>query len=421
MTLLHRPKNVSAKAIFVIVAGLVLLNLILVVAFVNYSKKEERLADSDEVITQLADTLYLFESTPEKDWQKIAKVSRTEKLAVDLSDSPLWPLTVTDFHLDRMSETLRRIPDDLAVSLQLSTGQWLNVKYTPTSSVNVMQVVIITITIVIALVLLFSAWTLLRFTVPLKKFKRAAEKLGVELTAEPMIEYGPAIVRETAYAMNQMQKRIMNLLHDRNLMLAAISHDLRTPITRLKLRTQFLEDPTQYREMIEDLDEMEVMIDQILTYTKDASNTETMVDLDLVALVLSLCDEKCEQGFEVECQTTVPRQSFKANALALKRALGNLLNNAVKYARNVCVTMTREEQRFIIIIEDDGPGIPEDLLQKVFTPFYRVDTARNSSTGGSGLGLAIAQDVIRAHHGTIQLKNRPGGGLLVKVIFQLSK
>ncbi len=413
------PGTIPGKAIFIIFAGLVILNFILILIFLNHSKKEERLADSDEVITQLADTLYLFETTPEKDWPKIAKVSRTEKLDVGLTDAPRWSLQITDHNLEKMGDTLKQIPDHLAVSLRLDNGEWLNIKYTPLSNANLMQIFIVTLTLVVALALLFSAWTLLRFTGPLKQFKVAAEKLGIELTAKPMIEYGPAIVRDTAHAMNQMQQRIMNLLQDRNLMLAAISHDLRTPITRMKLRSQFLEDKQQYQEMVEDLDEMEAMIDQILTYTKDASNVDDRINLDLVALILSICDEKCEQGKNVECQTQIPRIRFKANALGIKRAITNLVNNAVKYAENVFVNITSDEGCAIIMIEDDGPGIPEAQLLKVFTPFYRVDTARSSRTGGSGLGLAIAQDVICAHGGSIQLKNRSQGGLQVKVTFRL--
>lgn len=411
--------TVPGKVVFFIFAGLVILNFVLILVFLNYSKKEERLADSDEVITQLADTLSLFETTPEKDWSKIAKVSRTEKLDVGLTDEPRWSLQIMDHNLEQMGDILKQIPDHLAVSLKLDNGEWLNIRYTPLLHANLIQIFIVTLTLVVALALLFSAWTLLRFTGPLKQFKVAAEKLGVELTAKPMIEYGPAIVRQTANAMNQMQHRIMNLLQDRNLMLAAISHDLRTPITRLKLRTQFLEDKQQYQDMIEDLDEMEAMIDQILTYTKDASNLDDRIDLDLVALILSICDEKCEQGQDVECQTSVPRIHFKANVLAIKRAITNLVNNAVKYANNVVVSINADKNLAQIIIEDDGPGIPEAQLTKVFTPFYRVDSARSSSTGGSGLGLAIAQDVICAHGGSIQLTNRSQGGLQVKVTFQL--
>ena len=412
-------RTVPGNVIFAIFAGLVVLNFIVILAFLSHSKKEERLADSDEVITQLADTLYLFETTPEKDWPKIAKVSRTEKLDVLLTEAPSWSLQITDHNLEQMGDILKQIPDHLAVSLRLDNGEWLNIKYTPLSNANLMQIFIVTLTLVVAAALLFSAWTLLRFTGPLKQFKQAAEKLGMELTAKPMIEYGPAIVKDTAYAMNQMQQRIVNLLQDRNLMLAAISHDLRTPITRMKLRAQFLEDKQQYCEMVEDLDEMDAMIDQILTYTKDASHRDDRIDLDLVALVLSICDEKYEQGKGVDCHTAVPRVPFKANPLAIKRAINNLINNAVKYADHVWVNITSDDNKVAIIIEDDGPGIPEDQLAKVFTPFYRVDLARNASTGGSGLGLAIAQDVIRAHGGSIQLANRPQGGLQVKVNFSL--
>ena len=408
-------RRVSGKFIFVAFLALVIINIVVLVAYTTYSSKEERLAGSDELITKLANTLYLLDNSPEKDWPTIARVSQTSELAVSISPAPLWSLQIIERGIDHLSDVLAKIPDDLAVSIRLDDDSWLNIQFTPVSDARVLQITIISLGVVVALALLFSAWTLVRFTVPLREFKRAADKLGVELRVQPMIEYGPAVVRETADAMNQMQQRILKLLQDRNRMLAAISHDLRTPITRLKLRSQFIQDKEHYQDMSDDLDEMEQMIDQILTYTREASNVGQLVDLELVALLLSICDEKCEQGFSVECHTNVPRVKLKGNALALKRAFTNLVNNAVKYAKHVVVTINQQGDDIIITLEDDGPGIPDDHMAKVFSPFYRIDSSRNSKTGGAGLGLAIAQDVICAHHGSIQLKNRPEGGLLVQV------
>lgn len=411
------PYSVSGKVVFCLLIVLVSLNLIALIAYTAFSRSEEHMANTDEVTNSLISALYLFDKSPEIEWPKIADVAQTNELRVQLANTAMYHPTIDSDALVELKNMISGEAEKNQFSIRLNDHQWLNVRYTPHSNARLWQVFILTLSMVVTISLLFSAWSLFRFTIPLKKFKHAAEQLGVQLRAEPVIEYGPSIVRETAFAMNQMQKRISSLIEDRNLMLAAISHDLRTPITRMKLRAQFITDPDQYQETLQDLDEMEAMIKQILIYTKDTMQQNNLKTIDLVALLLAICDEKCEQGFDVDCYTDLRRAPFEGNPLGLKRAFDNLLNNATKYAKQVLVTIKKIEQCWKIVIEDDGPGIPEEHLEKVFTAFYRVDSARSSSTGGTGLGLAIAQDVIRAHQGVIQLANREQGGLRVMISF----
>lgn len=412
---LRLPRNISSMALFTLFTALIISNFVVLVAYTVYSQHETQLADADEVIIHLANTLHLLEISSESEWVRIAKVSETENLSIVLTEKALFPVRVEEYSLKQIHNVLKGAPEKFSMSILLPNKQWLNIKFQPNVNAYLVPLLILFLAFVVAVALLFSAWSLVRFTKPLKNFKRAAEQLGVELRADPVVEYGPAIVRETAYAMNQMQKRIRTLLDDRNYMLAAISHDLRTPITRLKLRAHFVNDPEQHQEIISDLTEMELMIDQILAYTKDARSEEPFIDLDLAALILSLCDEKCEQGFEVNCTLPVSRLPYKGRALSLKRAFTNLLNNAVKYAKHVEVIVEITAQQIRILIDDDGPGIPETHLTKVFTPFYRLDSSRSSKTGGTGLGLAIVQDIINAHQGSIQLQNRQPVGFRVVV------
>jgi signal transduction histidine kinase len=411
------PRSVSGKVIFCILLSLVICNLVAVILYTQISRSEEHIANTDEVMNLLLGALYLFDKSPETEWLHIAKITQTPELRIQLTEKASYPRIVEHDTVAYLRDLVDKAIKETRFSIRLKKGHWLNVKYTPHSDKELLPLFILASSTVVTLSLLFSAWTLFRFTKPLQKFKRAAEQLGVELRAEPVIEYGPSIVRDTAFAMNQMQKRISSLLEDRNLMLAAISHDLRTPITRMKLRAQFISDPDHYEETLHDLDEMETMITQILMYTKDARHNEAKKNIDLVALLLSICDERCEQGYDVECHTDLKRATFKGDPMALKRTFNNLLNNATKYAKHVSVRIQQKEKHWMIVIEDDGPGIPEEHLGKVFAAFYRIDSARSSSTGGSGLGLAIAQDVIRAHAGSIQLENRKEGGLRVVVIF----
>ena len=412
--------RVPGIAIFVLIATLVIANLIALLFYTNYTKYEQGLAGTDEVISQLFNTLYLMNQEPRFKWDKILQISETPEVKMSISHFPLYKHIIHASSMKDLHHQLHYATDRFQVSLQLTTNDFLNVNYHSKSTVELMQIFIITLASVVAFALLFSAWTLLRFTRPLREFKKAAEQLGVSLGSNPVIEYGPAIVKETAYAMDQMQQRIQKLLKDKNLMLAAISHDLRSPITRLKLRTQFITDQDQAAEWSNDLDEMEAMIDQILIYTKDVAKTEEFTDIDLISLIFAISDEYAEQGYIINCHSQILRQPFRGRRLALKRAFNNIIANATKYAKETSIHIDYCGNHLHIIIRDDGPGIPETLLKKVFTAFYRVDNARTANKGGTGLGLAITQDIIFAHKGTIELKNLSPHGLEVSVKLPLS-
>ncbi|MBB70820.1 MAG: hypothetical protein CMF50_00275 [Legionellales bacterium] len=416
---LKQHLTISPRFIFIAFSGLIIFNLIFVTSYIVYSRHIAIKADREEMITQIVNTVYLTEISPAHEWARIAAVSKTRDMQVTTSKHAHYP---TQFSRDKLWQVDELIVDDVkpvSFSVELGKDAWMNFEIDPHIH-RYIPLIIIALEVFVGLALLFAAWTVERFAGPLERFKKIAEDLGVKLHTQPVVEYGPAIVRETADAMNQMQQRIVDLLKDRNLTLAAISHDLRTPLTRMKLRTQIVfQDQEQCQETMQDLDDMEQMIDQILVYSRDAAQQEDMVNLDLAALILSLCDERCEEGASVTCACPYNRLPFMGRPLSLKRALNNFILNAVKYADNVWVTVMSQGKEIIITIDDDGPGIPEEHLDKVFTPFYRVDTARSSTTGGTGLGLAIAQDVVHGHHGTVELANRPEGGLRVKVTFEV--
>lgn len=414
------PEGMSGKLVLLVFIGLIVLNLILTLSYTAYSRYDHRLAFREEITSQIVNIMHLMEVSSTHERQRIASISSGTALKVSTSTTPVWK---NQAHNDSMWElntelTKSDVEDYFRVSIQLADGSWVNFRFEPKSQKLGFQFTILIFETIMAIWLLFFVWYVERFTKPLRQFKRAAEQLGIELKPLPIVEYGPPIVRETADAMNQMQKRITDLIADRTRMLAAISHDLRTPITRMKLRAQFLEDKEVSRDQIQDLDEMETMISQILAYAKDAANVEAATTLDLSALIVALCDEKSEQGYDVTCEAEISRALMPGRPLALKRALNNLLNNAVKYAKHIKVSIRRVDKHYEIIIDDDGPGIPPSELEKVFTPFYRIDSSRNSKTGGSGLGLAIVQDIVRAHRGSIQLSNLEPTGLRVRVLFE---
>jgi signal transduction histidine kinase len=211
-----------------------------------------------------------------------------------------------------------------------------------------------------------------------------------------------------------MQGRVARFVQDRTQMLAAISHDLKTPITRLRLRAEFIEDDEQRDKMLADLDEMEAMIASTLAFARDDATSEPRLRLDLAAMVQGMVEDMEDLG--ADCAYSGPQTLvIQARPAALKRALSNLLDNALKYGRTARLSVSELGGEVLLVVDDDGPGIPEADFERVFAPFVRLEASRSRDTGGSGLGLAVARAAIRAHGGDITLANRPEGGLRVTV------
>jgi signal transduction histidine kinase len=244
---------------------------------------------------------------------------------------------------------------------------------------------------------------------PLTVLTKAADRLGRDVLAPPVEITGPREVMAAANAFNRMQARIRRFIEDRTQMIAAISHDLRTPITRLKLRAEFIEDDEQRLKILADLDEMESMISSTLAFARDDSARETKVLVDLVGVLVDLCDQ-----FRVAFDGP-DELAMTLGANGIKRAFANLIENACKYGGGARVKLTTDDDHVSVTIDDDGPGIPVAELENVFAPFYRVESSRNRETGGTGLGLAVARSAVRANGGDITLANRQGGGLTVTV------
>ena len=255
-----------------------------------------------------------------------------------------------------------------------------------------------------------------RVTRPLGRFAEATVRFGADAAAaEPLDQEGPSEIREVARAFNTMQEQIRRLLDGRTHMLAAVSHDLRTPLTRLRLRTESVEDDEERTKMLRDLDEMEAMIHAAIEYVRGDGRDESPVAVDIVSLLAGVRMELAEAGHRMNLEGP-PRASCEGRPLALKRALRNLVDNAVNYGGHADLCVTARPLNITITVDDDGPGIPATEIEKVFTPFYRLERSRSRDTGGVGLGLAVARAVIREHGGDITLSNRPEGGLRQTVV-----
>lgn len=248
---------------------------------------------------------------------------------------------------------------------------------------------------------------------PLRRLAAAADAIGRGPDVA-VAETGPGEVRQVAQAFNGMQARIHLLVHDRTQALAAVSHDLRTPITRLRLRAGFLDDPEMQAAVDADLEEMEGMIEATLAYLRGDAETEPRQVTDLAALLSTLTDDVCDAG-GAATYAGPNHVAIELHPSAVKRAFANLVNNAVTYGGSVQVTVAPTASGVTVKVEDTGPGIPSEDLERVFQPFQRLEHSRNRGTGGVGLGLAIARQAIENEGGSIRLSNRQAGGLSAEV------
>jgi signal transduction histidine kinase len=270
-----------------------------------------------------------------------------------------------------------------------------------------------------ALCIALLAWLVARIaTRPLRQLADAADKLDISRASEPLPEQGSSEVRAATRAFNRMQKRIYEDVRERTGMLAAIAHDLQTPLTRLRLRLEKLPDEALRNKLVGDMQAMQQMLQEGLELSRSLDSSEAAQLLDLDSLLDSLCSDAVEAGQQVDYLERTAVQLI-ARPLALRRALSNLLDNAVKYGQRAEVSLTRDALKCHIRIRDFGPGIPPDLLETVFTPFYRIEQSRSRETGGTGLGLAIARNIVLRHNGELTLTNHPSGGLEASVVLPL--
>lgn len=249
---------------------------------------------------------------------------------------------------------------------------------------------------------------------PLKKLAQAATALGKDIERPPLPERGAKEIRQAAVAFNVMQSRIRHHIQQRTHILAAITHDLQTPLTRMRLRLEKVDDAELQQKLIGDLSAMQSMVKEGLDLARSMDSAERLQLLDLDSLIDSVCEDATDAGQSVSVAGKT-QASLKARPLALRRCLTNLLDNAVKYGHSAKVSAGREGQFAIVCILDSGPGIPEQEWEKVFEPFYRLETSRSRQTGGTGLGLTIARNIAEQHGGRITLRNPVSGGLEVTV------
>lgn len=438
------PDSLSARLLWASLGGLFL--VLLAAAWLLHDERNSSFQRywQDQQIQEIANLYNSFRALPESDWprlvQKLSQADRQIRLDPEalVQRPPQLPLErLLQRRLSRALPELQRgearlllllarseserhadhrhLPlKGFVVSLKLSPQQWLNLSWqaqhpVPPWAWGSLLLLVLVIVLVVILVLWFSQ-VLNR---PLKALAQAADQLGLGQDLALLEVRGPKEVRQTIKAFNRMQQRLQKNLSDRNLMLAAISHDLRTPLTTLRLRAEFMGDEEQRAKTLQTLEQMEAILNDTLAFARADAQSATR-RFDLVELIRSVHDEFYDNGLVFEINLPA-KALLQSRPQALQRVLHNLLENACKYASEVELQLQETPEFWLIRIADRGPGIPEDLLTEVFTPFYRLESSRNTSTGGIGLGLAIVQMLVEAQGGSTQLRNRPGGGLCAEL------
>lgn len=433
------PDTIASRTIAVLLVGLIVFHAVSICAY--------QIGLDSEVDTtnemRLAERLFSIK-------RALARLpaAEREQTAHSLSGGPLevhWsavPLTVDSGHGVEQTAGLRRrllerapdlasggliigLPSPLSnkpvephlllVSMKLADASWANFSIARLTGVHgTLSSIIISTTLMALGVLVLSIVMLRSVTRPLRQCAAAAQQLYVDAEPKPIPVTGPREIRDLATAFNELQQRVKRLVDDRTLTLAAISHDLKTPLTRAQLRIEDVDNAELRQHIDGDLAEMLVMIDATLAFLKGDQAGEAVRDVDLNAILESICDDMTDLGHRI---AFAPERNvvLRGRHLALKRAFNNLITNAGKYGSSVRVDIHCQTGRVEIVIDDDGPGIPADQREAVFQPFYRIEASRNRATGGTGLGLTVARTIIRGHGGDVTLHDAPSGGLRARV------
>jgi signal transduction histidine kinase len=457
------PDSLSAWALLILIAGLTIAEVATLTAIMQNRAVNSRMTGFFHLSERVSSMARAIAAEPKAARTSLAAALSSTTLSVSVENTPeaedsatsddelaeledilqarLSDSGITDVHVERnlpdagegvagkvdtdggpverfLTEIGQRytLDDSYIVSAQLSDGSWVNFGIPVAPTPNWWSVDTVALTaLVLALILAGAIWALRGLTAPYKQFAAASERLGRDLNAEALPESGPREVRATAHAFNLMQERLRRSFSDRDHLVAAISHDLRTPTTRLRLRADFIDDPDQRARMLDDLDEIETMTRSVLAFASNSAQPEPRASIDLVSMLRSLCDDTPGTTLVLPAGTP-PRIAYQAEPVALRRAVTNVIGNAVKYGGCARVSLEVRDAAVHIVVDDDGPGIPVSEMETVFRPFRRLETSRNRETGGTGLGLTIARTVVRAHGGEVKLANRTAGGLRAEIV-----
>ncbi|GCE84281.1 two component sensor histidine kinase [Komagataeibacter diospyri] len=426
------PRGLVGRVMFVLLAAVA---LVFVGSSVFYEEAETYTID-DAQLEQVGERLVIdarvLAATPTSQRMVLAAMLSTNDLTVDwrtpaqMGVMKVEPPSLRKLH-DRMAGSLTALrgdalnlsgtiaaTEDVRGTLRLPDGSYMGFLAPAILQPHHMRRGIVSAAILAGAVLLAAGMLVRALSMPLRALADVADTVGSGRWV-PLENKGPREVRYLARAINEMQERIDRLIADRTEALAAVSHDLRTPLARLRLRAGFLDDANAQKEIEADVTEMEAMIAGVLAYLSGEKDPEPARSVNVASILATRVDDDADQGRDVTYDGPDQAQAV-VRPLALKRVLGNLIDNAVNYGGNAHVSLTVGPEVLCIRVEDDGPGLPEAEIGRVTTPFYRVEGSRSRSTGGLGLGLAIVSREVERDGGRFHLSNRAHGGLCAEIV-----
>jgi signal transduction histidine kinase len=436
------PRSLFGRLVLTFVSGLII--TMLVTMLVQWPERESFAfrVSAVRAVQRLADLVTLLEQLPPDGRKQVNAIVARQGVVVELPapaahDHVLEPGSNAAVFRDMLAEALggprpmairvdrAQLPpapqDDepreafgFDVSVALASGEYARFEFREARRIprwpkRLLTGVAALMAAMIALSFIAVRWV----TRPLNTLALAADRLGTDINHPPLPESGPAEVQRAARAFNSMQERLSRYVRTRTAILAAMSHDLKTPITRLRLRAELLEQADLREKFVRDLGEMDRMVGTTLDYMRGLDDREPLRAIDVASLAAALQADAEELGHAVRIEGT-PRGPFLGKPEGLKRLLQNLLDNALRYGRDVSLEIADAAEALTFRVRDHGPGIPQADLERVFEPFFRLEGSRNPGTGGTGLGLSIARNIAQSMGGEVTLRNREGGGLEAK-------
>ena len=427
------PRGLAGQLLLLLLGGVFCAHLLGVVLFYLNSPNPIQLARRNQITNVAASAVRVLEVSPKASAPALlsAMNAPNQRFWIDPNDR-VPPSAMSDHEAQLAREVQHKIGDAdrpaavrfgeqpdkrlfFTVAARLRDGSWFHFERSGIEPPKWWRDLPFSIGVstipVLLVVALFVGW----ITRPVRALAQAAEQVGRGEATGPLPITGPREIQETTAAFNAMQERLLRFVRDRTRMLAAISHDFRTPITSLRLRAEMVEDAALKSAMTRTLDEMREMVEATLTFASEGAAAEETRLVDLVALLEAIADDELTLGHELELE--VPDAlPYRCRPTSLKRAILNLTQNAIRYGTRARVTLTKDASNVYIAVDDDGPGIPPERIDDVFEPFVRLEASRNRDTGGVGLGLAVARSCARAHGGDVILANNAEHGLRAKIV-----
>ena len=425
------PKRLFYRSLIIVITPIILLQIIITIVFFDSLWIKANKGMTRSLVNEIQTMFDVYKKGNENEQQMIISLyNKNFDFVISLKENELLPAKKAERWFSPIDRSLRRELKPVFDSYWFDTTSYkelvdLRIKYkngilqiffprykiAPSSA----RILALWITLPGLLLILIALVFLKNQTRPIVNLAKAAESFGKGEFVKEFRPSGAKEIRQAAYEFDRMRKRITIQLHQRSEMLSGISHDLRTPLTRLKLQLSFLKQQDLAKKMSGDIEEMERMLNEYLEFSRYQKNEETeTANLNdvITKIVEKYQDEKVNINLEENLTINMRLNSFK-------RCLMNLIDNGLSYGKKVEIFTKKTLSNIIIFVDDDGPGIPEKEHQNVMKPFYRIDKSRGQNKAGVGLGLSIANDIIRSHGGNISLEKSPLNGLRVKVSLPL--